>query len=164
MTILGHFWLLTSSSIFGTTYFAAVKIPLTYKPEGSNTPLEISDQTKKRRHKHSRKKRLNKPVKLKADLAAFLGATSLPRAEITKKLWDYIKANKLRQRAEDILLMVQAFIERYSRKLGKQITSIQKGNLKALQDYPWPGNVRELESIIERAVILCPRAGFAVGK
>ncbi len=51
--------------------------------------------------------------------------------------------------------MVQAFVERYSRKLGKQITSIQKETLKALQDYPWPGNIRELESIIERAVILC---------
>lgn len=52
--------------------------------------------------------------------------------------------------------MVHAFVERYSRKLGKQITSIQKEAMKALQDYPWPGNVRELESIIERAVILCP--------
>ena len=62
----------------------------------------------------------------------------------------------LRQRKEDIPLMVQAFIERYARKLGKQITSIQKETMKALQDYPWPGNVRELESIIERAVILCP--------
>jgi len=62
----------------------------------------------------------------------------------------------LRQRKEDIPLMVQAFIERYSRKLGKQITSIQKETMKALQDYPWPGNVRELESILERAVILCP--------
>ena len=62
----------------------------------------------------------------------------------------------LRQRKEDIPLMVQAFIERYSRKTGKQITSIQKETMKALQDYPWPGNVRELESIIERAVILCP--------
>ncbi len=62
----------------------------------------------------------------------------------------------LRQRKEDIPLMVQAFVERYSRKLGKQITSVQKETLKALQDYPWPGNVRELESIIERAVILCP--------
>jgi len=62
----------------------------------------------------------------------------------------------LRQRAEDIPLLVQAFIGRYSRKLGKQITSIQKETLKALQDYPWPGNVRELENIIERAVILCP--------
>jgi transcriptional regulator with GAF, ATPase, and Fis domain len=62
----------------------------------------------------------------------------------------------LRQRKEDIPLLVQAFIERYSRKLGKQITSIQKEALKALQDYPWPGNVRELESVIERASILCP--------
>jgi len=62
----------------------------------------------------------------------------------------------LRQRKDDIPLMVQAFVERYSKKLGKQITSIQKETMKALQDYPWPGNVRELESIIERAVILCP--------
>jgi formate hydrogenlyase transcriptional activator len=62
----------------------------------------------------------------------------------------------LRQRIEDIPLIVQAFIEQYARKLGKQITSISKETMKALQDYPWPGNVRELESVIERAVILCP--------
>ncbi len=61
----------------------------------------------------------------------------------------------LRQRKDDIPLMVPAFIERYSRKLGKKFTSIQKETMKMLQDYPWPGNVRELESIIERAVILC---------
>ena len=62
----------------------------------------------------------------------------------------------LRQRKDDIPLMVPAFIERYSRKLGKKITTIQKETMQALQDYPWPGNVRELESVIERAVILCP--------
>jgi PAS domain S-box-containing protein len=62
----------------------------------------------------------------------------------------------LRQRKDDIPLMVQALAERYSRKMGKQITNIPKETMKALQDYPWPGNVRELESIIERAVILCP--------
>ncbi|MGA2318950.1 MAG: sigma 54-interacting transcriptional regulator [Thermodesulfobacteriota bacterium] len=66
----------------------------------------------------------------------------------------------LRQRTEDIPLMAQAFIERYSRKLGKQITSIQKETMKALQDYLWPGNVRELESVIERAMILCPGPVF----
>ena len=49
-----------------------------------------------------------------------------------------------------------SLLERYSRKLGKQITSIRKETMKALQDYPWSGNVRELESLIERAVILCP--------
>jgi transcriptional regulator with GAF, ATPase, and Fis domain len=62
----------------------------------------------------------------------------------------------LRQRKDDIPLLAQAFIERYARKLGKEITSVQKKTMKTLQDYPWPGNVRELESIIERAVILCP--------
>jgi formate hydrogenlyase transcriptional activator len=62
----------------------------------------------------------------------------------------------LRQRREDIPLLVQAFTERYARKLGKQITSIQKETMQTLQNYPWPGNIRELESIIERAVILCP--------
>jgi formate hydrogenlyase transcriptional activator len=62
----------------------------------------------------------------------------------------------LRQRAEDIPLLAEAFIERYSRKLGKQITSIHKEALEALKAYPWPGNIRELENIVERAVILCP--------
>jgi PAS domain S-box-containing protein len=66
----------------------------------------------------------------------------------------------LRQRKDDIPLLVEAFMERYSRKLGKQITSIPKETMKQLQDYPWPGNVRELESIIERAVILCPGKVF----
>ncbi|HWR57948.1 MAG TPA: helix-turn-helix domain-containing protein, partial [Thermodesulfovibrionales bacterium] len=61
----------------------------------------------------------------------------------------------LRQRKEDIPVLVEAFIGHYARKLGKQITSVQKKTMKALQDYPWPGNVRELESVLERAVILC---------
>ena len=61
----------------------------------------------------------------------------------------------LRQRQEDIPLLVEAFIERYNKKLGKQITSVQKRTMKTLQEYPWPGNIRELESILERAVILC---------
>lgn len=46
-------------------------------------------------------KGLKKPVKLKADLAAFLGETELPRTEITKKLWDYIKKNKLQTKTEN---------------------------------------------------------------
>ena len=66
----------------------------------------------------------------------------------------------LRQRKEDIPPMVEAFIERYSRKTGKQITSIQTETMKALQAYSWPGNVRELESIIERGVILSPGPVF----
>lgn len=46
-------------------------------------------------------KGLNKPVKLKADLASFLGATELPRTEITKKLWDYIKGQGLQTKTEN---------------------------------------------------------------
>ena len=46
-------------------------------------------------------KGLSKPVKLKKELAEFLGATELPRTEITKKLWDYIKANKLQTKTEN---------------------------------------------------------------
>lgn len=61
----------------------------------------------------------------------------------------------LRQRKEDIPLLVHAFVERYAKKLGKNITSIRKETIRALQDYPWPGNIRELEGVIERAVILC---------
>jgi len=66
----------------------------------------------------------------------------------------------LRQRQEDIPLMVEAFVERYARKMGKKITSIPKKTMQILQNYAWPGNVRELESIIERAVILCSGPGF----
>jgi formate hydrogenlyase transcriptional activator len=62
----------------------------------------------------------------------------------------------LRHRKEDIPLLVQAIIERYAGNLGKQITSIQKETMKTLQNYPWPGNVRELESVLERAVMMCP--------
>ncbi|MBU1710485.1 MAG: sigma 54-interacting transcriptional regulator [Proteobacteria bacterium] len=71
-----------------------------------------------------------------------------------------ITAPPLRKRTEDIPLMVQAFVERYARELGKQITSIPRKTMRELQTYPWPGNVRELESIIERAMILCPGPGF----
>lgn len=46
-------------------------------------------------------KGLKKPVKLKSELAAFLGATELPRTDITKKLWDYIKENKLQTKTEN---------------------------------------------------------------
>ncbi len=62
----------------------------------------------------------------------------------------------LRERREDIPLLVEAFIMKYGRKLGKKITSVTRDTMKALLEYPWPGNIRELESVIERSVILCP--------
>jgi PAS domain S-box-containing protein len=59
----------------------------------------------------------------------------------------------LRQRKEDIPLMVEHFVRGYSRKVGKTITSISATTLKKLTDYSWPGNVRELANVIERAVV-----------
>jgi PAS domain S-box-containing protein len=59
----------------------------------------------------------------------------------------------LRQRQEDIPLLVQSFVHRFNRKLGKEITKIPPQFLEALRQYPWPGNVRELENVIERAII-----------
>lgn len=60
----------------------------------------------------------------------------------------------LRKRKDDIPLLVQAFVEKFSMKLGKRITSIPKKTMALLQDYPWPGNIRQLENIIHRAVII----------
>ena len=59
----------------------------------------------------------------------------------------------LRQRKDDIPLLVQSFVNRLSRKMGKEITKIPQQVLNTLQQYSWPGNIRELENVIERALI-----------
>ena len=59
----------------------------------------------------------------------------------------------LRMRREDIPQLVRHFIDKYARKIGRQIKTIPKAVMQSLQDYSWPGNVRELEHVIERAVI-----------
>jgi PAS domain S-box-containing protein len=61
----------------------------------------------------------------------------------------------LRQRREDIPLLVKFFAEKFGRAHGKRIKKIPKQTMKALENYEWPGNVRELMNIIERAVIVC---------
>jgi two-component system, NtrC family, response regulator GlrR len=61
----------------------------------------------------------------------------------------------LRDRAEDIPLLAQQFVERYSAQFGKSVQRISPSALEALSRYRWPGNIRELENVIERAVILC---------
>jgi formate hydrogenlyase transcriptional activator len=60
----------------------------------------------------------------------------------------------LRERKEDIPLLVKHFVDKYSGQMGKQITNISKRVITALQSYHWPGNIRELENIIERALII----------
>jgi formate hydrogenlyase transcriptional activator len=68
----------------------------------------------------------------------------------------------LRARREDIPLLVEYFIDRYARKAGKIIRSVDKKSLEALQSYSWPGNIRELQNVIERSVILCETEIFAI--
>jgi DNA-binding NtrC family response regulator len=60
----------------------------------------------------------------------------------------------LRQRSEDIPLLVQHFVEKYARRMKRRIDSIPSSAMKAMTEYHWPGNVRELENFIERSVIL----------
>jgi DNA-binding NtrC family response regulator len=60
----------------------------------------------------------------------------------------------LRERKEDIPMMVERFLERFCRENGKPPRVFAQGALKLLMDYDWPGNVRELENVVERAVVL----------
>ena len=59
----------------------------------------------------------------------------------------------LRERAEDIPLLVWRFVEEFSKTFGKRIDTIDKDSLTALQHYGWPGNIRELRNVVERAMI-----------
>ncbi|HEX9606563.1 MAG TPA: sigma 54-interacting transcriptional regulator [Gemmatimonadaceae bacterium] len=68
----------------------------------------------------------------------------------------------LRERKEDIRVLVEYFIDRYARKAGKALRRVNKRTLDHLQSYPWPGNVRELQNVIERSVILCETDEFTV--
>jgi formate hydrogenlyase transcriptional activator len=66
-----------------------------------------------------------------------------------------IRIPALRERVEDIQLLVEYLIDRFAHKAGKKIRNITKGTLALFQSYEWPGNIRELQNVIERAVILC---------
>ena len=65
-----------------------------------------------------------------------------------------IRVPPLRERAEDLPLLVWRFVDEFSKACGKQVDSIPKDSMLALQRYAWPGNVRELRNVIERAVIV----------
>jgi formate hydrogenlyase transcriptional activator len=68
----------------------------------------------------------------------------------------------LRERREDIPMLVEYFIGRYARKAGKTFRRVRKRTLDCLQSYPWPGNVRELQNVIERSVIVSDTDEFTV--
>ena len=65
-----------------------------------------------------------------------------------------IRVPPLRERAEDIPLLVWAFLEEFSSRMGKKITQVPRQTMEALQRHPWPGNVRELRNVIEHGAIV----------
>lgn len=73
-----------------------------------------------------------------------------------------IKMPSLRERVADIPLLLEYFIERFARKIGKRFSGIEKRTVDVLQAYDWPGNVRELQNMIERAVTLSDSDIFSV--
>jgi DNA-binding NtrC family response regulator/signal transduction histidine kinase len=73
-----------------------------------------------------------------------------------------IEVPPLRERKDDILMLVEYFVQRYATRAGKNIRSIDKKTLDLLQAYDWPGNIRELQNVIERSVVLSSSEVFAV--
>jgi len=73
-----------------------------------------------------------------------------------------IQIPSLRERADDIPLLVEYLIDRYGKRAGKRIRNIQKRTLELFAAYDWPGNIRELQNVVERAVLLCDGETFSV--
>jgi PAS domain S-box-containing protein len=96
------------------------------------------------------------------DLKA-LGASGTFRQDLFYRLNVFpIEVPPLRERKDDILMLVEYFMQRYATRAGKHIGSINKKSLDLLQSYDWPGNIRELQNVIERSVILCSGDVFSV--
>ncbi len=96
------------------------------------------------------------------DLQAAISAGSF-RSDLFYRLHVFpIEIPPLRERKEDIRLLVEYFVDRYARKAGKHIATVEERTLQVLQSYPWPGNIRELQNVIERSVIVCETANFSV--
>jgi len=96
------------------------------------------------------------------DLEAAIRAGSF-RSDLFYRLNVFpIEIAPLRERKEDIRLLVEYFIDHYARKAGKHIKRVNKKTLELLQSYPWPGNIRELQNVIERSVILYETEIFSI--
>jgi PAS domain S-box-containing protein len=73
-----------------------------------------------------------------------------------------IEVPPLRERKDDILILVEYFVQRYANRAGRNIRSIDQKTLDLLQSYDWPGNIRELQNVIERSMILSSTDVFSV--
>ena len=98
------------------------------------------------------------------DLKAAVDAGSF-RSDLYYRLNVFpVQMPSLRERRDDIPLLVEYFIGRYAAKAGKEFGTISKATLDRLCSYDWPGNVRELQNVIERSVIVCDTENFVVDK
>ena len=96
------------------------------------------------------------------DLEAAISAGSF-RSDLFYRLNVFpIVVPSLKERREDIPILVQYFIDRFARKAGRKITGINKKSLDLVQAYSWPGNIRELQNVIERSLIVSPGDIFSV--
>ncbi len=96
------------------------------------------------------------------DLQAAIAAATF-RSDLFYRLNVFpIEIPALRERREDIPALVEYFIDRSARKVGKNIQGLSKKTLDVLQSYPWPGNIRELQNVIERSVIVCETENFSL--
>ena len=96
------------------------------------------------------------------DMKAAIGAGTF-RQDLFYRLNVFpIRIPSLRERLDDIPLLITYLVERYAKKAGKKIRNIQKKTLELFQAYDWPGNIRELQNVIERAVVLCDSETFSV--
>jgi PAS domain S-box-containing protein len=73
-----------------------------------------------------------------------------------------IDVPSLRERKEDIPMLVEYFVDRFARKSGRRIKRVEKKTLDLLQGYSWPGNIRELQNVLERSVILSDTENLAI--
>ncbi len=89
------------------------------------------------------------------DLEVAIGAGSFRRDLFYRLSVFPIESPPLRERKADIPMLVEYFIDRYARKVGKRIRNVEKSTMQLLSAYSWPGNIRELQNVIERSVILC---------
>src|SRR5882762_6474716 len=96
------------------------------------------------------------------DLDAAMGAGAF-RSDLFYRLNVFpIEMPALRERQEDIPLLLAYFVDRYARKAGKAIENIDERTFEILQGYRWPGNIRELQNVIERSIIICESETFAI--
>ncbi len=74
-----------------------------------------------------------------------------------------LKVPPLRERTDDIPLLVAYFLSRFAKKFGRPIEAVARETMDRLVRYPWPGNIRELQNVIERAVVLSPGPVLRLG-